>query len=188
MQLTQPAGWLDGKDAVGSQGGVVGGPNVLTQLNLPSGVNGVNNDFGLVLPSVVSGFVYLDHENNGVKDPGDPGIAGVVVTLTGTDDLGNAVNYTTSTDGNGFYWFGTLRPGNYLLTKQDPSGYLKGVDTTGSLGGSVAANQLGVTLTSGSNAGNYNFAELLPPPGTPAMPPSPFDFSKLFFIGDNWLS
>src|SRR5438093_10689920 len=48
-------------------------------------------------PSSLSGFVYLDQNNSGVFDAGDTGLSGVTVTLTGTDNSGNAVNVTTNT-------------------------------------------------------------------------------------------
>ena len=43
----------------------------------------------------LSGFVYVDVNNNGVKDAGEPPIAGVVVVLTGTASGGGAVNLQT---------------------------------------------------------------------------------------------
>ena len=44
----------------------------------------------------ISGFVWNDVNNNGIQDPGEPAIAGAVVSL------GDA---TTATDANGFYTF-----------------------------------------------------------------------------------
>jgi hypothetical protein len=207
-QLENPQGYLLGKDHVGSQGGQNPAQAFLSDLVLQQGTNGVHNDFGEVLPASVSGFVYLDNENNGVKDPGDPGISSVQVNLTGTDDLGQAVSATLFTDGNGFYSFGDLRPGSYTVTKQEPLGYLKGIDSLGNLGGSVAFNALSLSLGSGSDGVNYNFAELLPPqiPTTPKVievppvvpdqpppvvpqvtPPPQTGFDKMFFFGENWL-
>ena len=34
----------------------------------------------------IAGFVYADLNNNGIKDAGEPGIAGVTITLSGDDD------------------------------------------------------------------------------------------------------
>jgi hypothetical protein len=34
----------------------------------------------------------VDPNNNGIRDPNEPGIAGVAVQLTGTDDRGDPVN------------------------------------------------------------------------------------------------
>ena len=46
----------------------------------PPGLNNIN--FGLTTASV-SGMVYNDLNNNGVPEPGDPGIGGVTVVLDG---------------------------------------------------------------------------------------------------------
>jgi Cna protein B-type domain. len=53
----------------------------------------------------------------------EPGIPNVTVTLTGTDQLGNPVSLTTTTDGSGFYLFDNLVPGTYKLTFGQPAGY-----------------------------------------------------------------
>ena len=45
----------------------------------------------------ITGVVWNDLNNNGIQDPGEPGIAGAVVTL------GTAI---TATDADGFYFFG----------------------------------------------------------------------------------
>ena len=59
--------------------------------------------------------MFEDVNNDGVFDAGEPGIAGVDVTLTGTDDLGNAVDVTVQTDVNGDYAFTDLRPRRHRL-------------------------------------------------------------------------
>ena len=51
-------------------------------------------------PSSLSGYVYHDTNNNGVKDPGETGIA-TTVTLTGEDVFGEAVSLTTTSDVTG---------------------------------------------------------------------------------------
>ena len=86
----------------------------------------------------LAGFVYVDANNDGVKDAGETPIAGVTVTLTGTDDLG-AVSRTTTTDATGFYRFPNLRPGTYTITETQPAGYLDGKDTIGTPGAAPPA-------------------------------------------------
>ncbi|HBH53423.1 MAG TPA: hypothetical protein DDY91_16175, partial [Planctomycetaceae bacterium] len=44
-------------------------------------------------------------DNDGVFDNGEDVLAGVTVDLAGTDDLGNTVSATTTTDANGKYKF-----------------------------------------------------------------------------------
>ncbi|MDO4791216.1 MAG: SdrD B-like domain-containing protein [Buchananella hordeovulneris] len=61
------------------------------------------------IASSLGNFVWEDRNGNGVQDTAEPGVSGVKVTLTGTDDLGNPVNLSTTTDGDGHYSFPALR-------------------------------------------------------------------------------
>jgi uncharacterized repeat protein (TIGR01451 family) len=76
---------------------------------------------GRVVASDLGDFVWDDTNKNGIQDPGEPGIAGVKVTLTGTDKDGNAVERSVTTDRDGYYTFAspdggfTLRSGSYRL-------------------------------------------------------------------------
>jgi hypothetical protein len=93
----------------------------------------------------LSGHVYSDADNDGVREPDgneyfvpEYGLEGVVLHLTGTNDLGQAVNMTVTTDANGYYEFTGLRPGTYSITRaeMDPStGFYDGQNTVGSAGG-----------------------------------------------------
>ena len=73
-----------------------------------------NNNFGEILPAKISGFVYEDVGNDGVRNT-EPAIAGVPVTLTGTNDLGQPVSASTTTNAAGYYEFVGLRPGSYKV-------------------------------------------------------------------------
>ncbi len=63
--------------------------------------------------------VWFDENGNGVQDAGEPPIADVLVNLLGpggnpiTDADGNPI--ITTTDGNGWYNFGGLPPGDYIV-------------------------------------------------------------------------
>ena len=159
---TQPAGYLDGKDSIGTQGGTTGN-DVFSNIVLMSGVEGIQNDFGELLPASLSGYVYVDSNDNGSMDSGEAPIAGVLVTLTGTDDLGNSVSDSTDTDANGFYEFADLRPGTYTLTETQPAGYFDGKDSIGTQGG-TAGNDVfsNIVLASGVDGTMNDFGELLP--------------------------
>jgi hypothetical protein len=171
----------------------------------------LNNNFGELQPSSLSVFVYLDGNNNSVKESGEQGIPGVTVTLNGTDFLGNSVSQTQQTGPDGSYAFGNLLPGLYTLMDSQLAGYLPGTNSVGSLGGTVNGNQMSVNVPAGGAGVNYNFAELLPPPPqqpeqpgpvtTPSTPPPPIvtpppqiaptvgsPLTKRDFIGNAWLS
>jgi hypothetical protein len=170
-KATTPAGYFDGKDTAGSQGGVVG-TDQITQINLDSNVNGINNNFAELLPSSVSGYVYQDLQGNGVRTAADPGVGGVTLTLTGTNDQGAAVSQTLNSNADGSYSFTGLRPGSYTISQgAPPSGFLDGIDSAGSLGGTVSGNQIQVTLGPAQNGTEYDFA-LVTPPTTPSITPT----------------
>jgi|GEM_PF-5973545 len=121
-------------------------------------VNGVQ-----LAPDSLSGIAFEDFNDDGQVDFGEHGIAGVAVTLTGTDFLGNAVNVPATTDSDGAYIFANLLPGNYTIREAQPTGYLQGIDSIGTAGGSLSpTDQFFVQLAqdqSGVNGLNYNFGE-----------------------------
>jgi hypothetical protein len=118
-------------------------------------------------PSSISGFVYLDANNNGSIDLVDGVIAGVKVTLSGTDDRGKAVSMVEFTDSDGRYFFGGLRPGTYAVCETQPTGASDGKETLGSIAGSAsstfgtASNDRfsNIKLAASRDGINYNFGE-----------------------------
>ena len=106
--------------------------------------------------------MFEDLNNDGVQDAGEAGIAGVEITLTGTDDLGNPVSLTTTTDADGNYTFDYLLSGDYTVTETQPVGYLDGIDTAGDAGGDTTTSDTttGVALDPGQDATGYTFGEL----------------------------
>jgi hypothetical protein len=132
----------------------------------------------------------------------DKPLAGVTLILCDgsgvplTDGEGNDI--TTTTDANGYYEFTGLEPGIYSIRQIQPSGYVAGVDTAGSNGGTVVntytysgleaslLSSLALSSTdtaiarikveAGDVATQYNFSEVLvrtedPPPDPPPTPP-----------------
>jgi uncharacterized repeat protein (TIGR01451 family) len=117
------------------------------------------NNFSEILPARISGWVYHDRNDDGVRDGGEEGIPGVVITLTGP----NGLTKTTTTAADGSWFFDELPPGEYTLTETHPSGWEDGQDTAGSKGGNATDDVISnVTLVAGDNAVNYNFGEKLP--------------------------
>jgi hypothetical protein len=107
------------------------------------------------------GAVYRDDNNDGIPDAGEPGIGGVTITLTGTDDLGNSVLLTTTTSITGFYTFDNLRPGTYTVSETQPAAYNDGTDRSGTAGGVLSNDQVSTIIVPGAgiDAVNYDFGE-----------------------------
>ena len=103
--------------------------------------------------------------NNGVKTTGEPVIAGVKVTLTGTSDLGAIASTSVVTNSSGLYAFSNLRPGTYALTETQPPGFTAGKEEIGTPGGTVGVGQFtNIVLAAGVAGANNNFGETTQPP------------------------
>lgn len=120
------------------------------------------------VPGSLSGFVYIDEDSDSIKEPGERGLEGVTITLTGTDTFGS-VNRTTTTDVNGFYEFDNLAPGDYVIRETQPGidfendgiPLLDGEDAIGTQGGTLSADdEFTITLQEGVDGTSNNFGEL----------------------------
>jgi len=144
----------------GARGG--GGSNFTGSLSATKSVTP-----SLVQPdlSSLSGFVYLDNNLNGSKDDNESGIGGVVITLDGTDDQGQTVFQSVTTDANGFYSFTNLRAGTYRLHEEQPPGFPDGLDSIGTQGGLVDSDLdllYDIILGAGVDGQHNNFGEFIP--------------------------
>lgn len=112
--------------------------------------------------STITGLVFNDLDDDGVQDTGEAGIAGVLLTLTGTDTLGQAVNATATTDANGAYSFANLAGGTYTVTQTQPAGFRDGQEIVGTGATATAADNVFTNLGLGADtdALAFNFAEL----------------------------
>ncbi len=164
VQTTQPSGFLPGQV---SSGGVIL-PNAFTSRAIPITFNGTlseNNNFAEIQPASIGGFVYFDANNNGIKESNEFGIAHVVITLTGTTDVGQSVSMATTTADDGSYSFNTLRPGIYNITETPPPVFRPGKDTIGTPGGDTSQYHFSnIVLSAGFNGEDNNFGHL-PAPG-----------------------
>jgi hypothetical protein len=159
---TQPVGYNQGTDTVGSAGGSRAVQDILSAVVLGAGIAATDYNFGEILPGSLSGFVYVDANNDGIKQGGETPISGVSLTLL--DASGNTIaTTTTATDGS--YSFENLAPGSYSVVETQPTGYYDGQDA---LNGTVQPGSIGtdglssISVTQGNNAPNNNFGELLP--------------------------
>lgn len=115
--------------------------------------------------NTISGFVYVDADGDGTRDSGETGVPGVLVTLTGTDNFGNAVNHTALTADDGSYSFAELTSGTYKLTERQPTAMGDGSDSSAVSGAVVADDVISNLVISDSGTfGENNFGEagLLP--------------------------
>ncbi len=93
--------------------------NPNTGLTIPftvtAGTHNPTIDAGLTTPLVagLGNYVWHDVNENGLQDAGEPGVAGVLVSLYAAD--GVTLLATASTDGNGAYTFTNLPEGTYVV-------------------------------------------------------------------------
>ena len=110
----------------------------------------------VVAPPTFAVVVAQRAEAQLIADP-EAGIAGVTVTLSGSNDLGNIAPVTVQTSAAGVYSFLNLRPGTYAITETSPAGYFDGKDTVGTQGGAVGNDAFNSIAISGGVSGNgYN--------------------------------
>jgi hypothetical protein len=102
--------------------------------------------------AAVGNFVWLENSigqnaNNGMQDPGEKGVAGVMVTLR--NNMGVVVA-TTITDSSGYYLFSDINPGQYSIKVNLPNGYQYTTQTnTDDNENSVCENGSDVNSTTG---------------------------------------
>ena len=109
---------------------------------------------GSLAPTSVSGSVYFDVNNNGVRDDVERPLGGVVIRLTGTDLSGEEVALTTETTRDGRYAFNNLLSGNYVIYEDEPEIVIDGIDAHG---GTHAANNDEFVVD--SDTSSYDFGE-----------------------------
>ncbi|MBP3959943.1 isopeptide-forming domain-containing fimbrial protein [Gemmata sp. G18] len=162
---TQPAGYIDGREQNGDPNPpftVIVGNDRFDNVELdPFPIRGPFNFGELAANSSLAGSVYIDTNNNGVRDPGEMGVPGATVALTGTDLAGRTVLALVVTDGNGNYLFRGMFGGTYVLTETQPPNLMDGLDRAGTLGG-IAGNDIITTIPVGlqQRGTNYDFGEL----------------------------
>ncbi len=148
---TQPFGYADGAETVGSTGGTLQAPDTIAAITLDPAEPATGYLFGDIRSTAVSGTVQ--------SAPGAP-VSGVTVTLTpATGPVLTAV-----TDADGVFAFPVVPPGTYTLTESQPTGYGAGTVT-------VPAGQPGtpsqpdtvtsLVLTPGTIATGYVFTDPL---------------------------
>ena len=109
--------------------------------------------------AAISGFVFLDLNNDGKFDDNDPPVEGAEVLLEEPD--GTEIE-SQLTDETGAYDFSPLTAGSYLVQQIVPDGYRMGKDSDGGeFGELVEPGLFSVTLEDGDVATDLYFG-LLP--------------------------
>ena len=104
----------------------------------------IDNNFAEIVPSSITGTVFLDQNNNGIQNGSDNGLSGVTIQLL--NSVG-AVVATTTTDASGNYSFTNLQPGVYSVSEPNqPTGSSNGITTAGSVVGGTAGTATGVAV------------------------------------------
>jgi len=167
IRQKQPEGWQDGKESVGSLGGTLPATDndTIGGIEMQSEGKGENYNFGEYKNGSLSGFVYHDKNNNGIKEEGEEGIEGVELSLwvwngTAYEDTGKKV----FTDASGKYLFENVDAfKTYEIRQEQPEGWQDGKESVGSLGGTspVTDNDTigGIEMQSEGKGENYNFGE-----------------------------
>lgn len=178
-ETRQPPGTADGRTVPGSTGGTSstpgsatsGNPSTITTITVGVSEISQENNFGEIPTGSISGKVYNDSNDNGIAENDEAGIANVVIELVGSDDLGNPVSLSTTTDADGNYRFDDLRPGTYTVTEPtQPAQTLNGITTAGSIGGTSVGSATGkdtvpssisqIVLPIGGDSIHNNFGEI----------------------------
>lgn len=177
IRETQPAGYqsvgaiaglLDGSSVLGQT--VANDKDVLTGIAILQGDSrGTRLDFAEAQPVQISGYVYRDNDNDGLREAGETGIAGVEIQIVSLDTLVNAINQTTRTNSQGFYQFLSLPPGRYRIVETvQPVGFLDGKESPGTVGGatrgrSTVNDEITEIRLDGNESGiEFNFGEIEP--------------------------
>ncbi len=130
-------------------------PPEFTELNSANNSDTESTQIDSLLSSI-SGFVYLDRNNDGIRDPGEPPISDVEIIL---DRDENEFDRTV-TDEAGAYRFDNLTAGAYFVFEVQPAGYRNGKMTVGGGLGEIAGpDTFFVQLGNGQNATELNYGE-----------------------------
>ena len=110
-----------------------GGSDPSSGSTLQSGTGVLTKDFGYTDngSGIIGDFLWSDADNDGVQDPGEPGIGGVTIDLigAGADGIfgtGDDTTATTTTAADGSYYFTSLAAGDYRVDVTDTNTVLSG--------------------------------------------------------------
>jgi hypothetical protein len=169
---------LDLKCTVGNiDGTTVGstsGDNTIQAIVISDGQDSVQNNFYDTRSSSISGYIFVDNDEDGKADSGEYRFEGVTVYLYGYDSDGNLVaTKKTTTDSNGKYTFSDLEGNLYYKVSLDRTqtqfkyytednayaGYAGTTYTVGTVASDLDSISE-IALGTGIAATEYNFTEI----------------------------
>ena len=152
---TQQAGWTQSFPANAACGAGAGGWGI----NLASGELDSGNDFGNWQKATKTGMKFNDLDMDGVKDEGEPGLAGWTITAyvdangNGLRDAGENTVAASAVTGQGGTYSLSLDPGRYLVCETQQAGWTQSFPANNVCG--TAQGGWAITLTSGQlDSGN----------------------------------
>ena len=122
------------------------------------------------IPASLSGYVYHDRTQDGIRDSSEEGLADVEIQAIPLDTVDDQAVVSAWTDASGAYVFPSLMPGSYRLVQpQQPDSYWDGLDTPGTVDGSAVGQAVNpgdaiddIFLGGGATGRDYNFGEFQP--------------------------
>ncbi len=149
----------------------------LTTVTLAADEDKRDVDFAVIGDATLRGIVYQDTDGDGIQDPGEPGIGGVIIEVVFAGPDG-PVLITTTTNPDGSWSLPTVPPGDYVTTvvaSSVPAGLVPStpidVSTVVPAGGEGVANNgfvpagsIGDTVYSDTNGNGVR------DPGEPGVP------------------
>ena len=130
-------------------------------ISLASGDVDSGNDFGNFQQGTKSGMKFNDLNGNGVKDAGEPGLAGWTITAyadangNGIRDAGENTVAATQVTGAGGTYSLSLNPGKYIVCETQQAGWIQSYPANNVCG--TGQGGWAITLNSGQTHANNDF-------------------------------
>ncbi len=137
---------------------------VITSTHASPSKTGNNTELVVPVPCdalSLGNLVWIDNDNDGVKDAGEPGVSGTLVKLyvdaNGDNIADGSAIATTTTDANGNYLFTNLTANKYIVGVTIPSGYAQAITTATSSNpdNNTDNDNNGINLVSGELRSNF---------------------------------
>lgn len=115
----------------------------------------------------LEGLIFIDVDDDGLRDPGEAVVANTVVRLTGITASSLSIDRNTPTNNAGRFRFADLEEGNFTLEVADIPDHINGQHSPGSAGGVVSgASITGIELDDDQIGSGYTFAKRFDPQAT----------------------